>query len=46
MSAKRKSTKTRSPSKKPAAPPARKLQPNGPVAILAALGMLVTGYLA
>ncbi len=46
MSAKRKSTKARTAPKKSAATPGRKLEPDVPVAVLAALGLLVTGYLA
>jgi len=46
MSAKRKSNKTRIASKKPAVARSKKLQPDVPVAVLAGLGLLVTGYLA
>lgn len=45
MSAKRKSAKTRSAPKKSAPPPARRLVPDTPVAVLAGVGMAITGYL-
>lgn len=46
MSAKRKSARGRTAPKKTAAPAAHKLKPDTPVAVLALLGMAVTGYLA
>jgi uncharacterized membrane protein len=45
MSAKRKSPKTRSAQKKSTPPPARRLVPDTPVAVLAGVGMAITGYL-